>query len=250
MPSAASCAHRARATCTSATATMRARPPCRSGRPVRWRGSRGGRRMTARSATSRARWCRASRDGSRSVPSTASAPGTGRTPPPPQPPRSRSASRPDAIGRGIASFTPAHHRGEVVALVDGVRFVDNSKATNVHAALAALEGVRDAVLIAGGRAKGVDLSPLRDRADRLAGVVAIGESAREVGATFDGLVPVRLRRHDRGGDRGGVRARAPARDGAPRAGLRQLGHVPGLRGAGRPFRRRRARAGAGGPAHG
>ena len=60
----------------------------------------------------------------------------------------------------------------------------------MHAALAALEGVRDAVLIAGGRAKGVDLSPLRDRADRLAGVVALGESAREVGAAFDGLVPV------------------------------------------------------------
>jgi UDP-N-acetylmuramoylalanine--D-glutamate ligase len=96
----------------------------------------------------------------------------------------------DAIGRGIASFTPAHHRGEVVALVDDVRFVDNSKATNVHAALAALEGVRDAVLIAGGRAKGVDLTPLRDRADRLMGVVALGESAREVGAAFDGLVPV------------------------------------------------------------
>jgi UDP-N-acetylmuramoylalanine--D-glutamate ligase len=97
---------------------------------------------------------------------------------------------PDAIRHGIASYTPAHHRGEVVALVDDVRFVDNSKATNVHAALAAIEGVRGAVLIAGGRAKGVDLSPLRAGADRLAGVVALGESAREVGATFDGLVPV------------------------------------------------------------
>jgi UDP-N-acetylmuramoylalanine--D-glutamate ligase len=98
---------------------------------------------------------------------------------------------PEAIRRGIAGFTPAHHRGEVVALVDGVRFVDNSKATNVHAALAALDGVRDAVLIAGGRAKGVDLSPLRSRADRLAGVVAIGESASEIESVFDGLVPVR-----------------------------------------------------------
>jgi len=46
---------------------------------------------------------------------------------------------PDAVRRGIASFTPEHHRGDVVALVDGVRFVDNSKATNVHAALAAID---------------------------------------------------------------------------------------------------------------
>ena len=42
----------------------------------------------------------------------------------------------------------------------GVRFIDNSKATNVHAAIAAIERVEHAVLIAGGRAKGVDLSPL------------------------------------------------------------------------------------------
>jgi UDP-N-acetylmuramoylalanine--D-glutamate ligase len=98
---------------------------------------------------------------------------------------------PVAIRQGIASFTPAHHRGEVVALVDGVRFVDNSKATNVHAALAAIDGVEGAVLIAGGRAKGVDLSPLRSRADRIVAVVAIGESASEVASVFEGLVPVR-----------------------------------------------------------
>ncbi|MEP6972701.1 MAG: UDP-N-acetylmuramoyl-L-alanine--D-glutamate ligase [Actinomycetota bacterium] len=97
----------------------------------------------------------------------------------------------DAVRRGLSSFVPAHHRGEVVALVDGVRFVDNSKATNVHAALAALDGVQTAVLIAGGRAKGVDLSPLRSRVDRLAGVVALGEAALEIEAVFDGAVPVR-----------------------------------------------------------
>ncbi len=98
---------------------------------------------------------------------------------------------PDAVRRGLASFVPAHHRGEVVALVDGVRFVDNSKATNVHAALAAIDGVEGAVLIAGGRAKGVDLSPLRSRADRLTGVVVLGEAALEIEAVFDGVVPVR-----------------------------------------------------------
>jgi UDP-N-acetylmuramoylalanine--D-glutamate ligase len=98
---------------------------------------------------------------------------------------------PGAVRRGLEGFEPARHRGETVAEIDGVRFVDNSKATNVHAALAALAGVHDAVLIAGGRAKGVDLSPLADCADRLRAVMAIGEAAPDLVAVFDGLVPTR-----------------------------------------------------------
>jgi UDP-N-acetylmuramoylalanine--D-glutamate ligase len=100
-------------------------------------------------------------------------------------------ARPEGVRRGLATFEPSRHRGEVVAIVDGVRFVDNSKATNVHAALAALDGVRAGVLIAGGRSKGVDLSPLRTRADRLAAVVAIGEAAEELARVFEGAVHVR-----------------------------------------------------------
>jgi len=96
-----------------------------------------------------------------------------------------------AVRDGLASFAPQRHRGESVAEADGVRFLDNSKATNVHAAIAAIDGVRDAVLIAGGRAKGQDLSPLATRVGRLAGVVAVGESADAVTETFDGLVVVR-----------------------------------------------------------
>jgi UDP-N-acetylmuramoylalanine--D-glutamate ligase len=72
-----------------------------------------------------------------------------------------------------------------------VRFIDDSKATNVHAAIAAIDGVDDAVLIAGGTAKGVDLSPLAGRADRLRAVVAIGEAAPELTRVFDGVRPVR-----------------------------------------------------------
>jgi UDP-N-acetylmuramoylalanine--D-glutamate ligase len=98
---------------------------------------------------------------------------------------------PDAVALGLASFTPAPHRGDTVAEVRGVRFVDDSKATNVHAALTALERVRDTVLIAGGRAKGQDLSPLRTRSDRVVAVVALGESADEVARAFEGAVPVR-----------------------------------------------------------
>jgi UDP-N-acetylmuramoylalanine--D-glutamate ligase len=95
-----------------------------------------------------------------------------------------------AIAAALASFRPAPHRGEVVATVEGVRFVDNSKATNVHAAAAAIDAAGPAVLIAGGRAKGVDLSPLRDHAGALRAVIAIGESAPDVVRVFDGAVPV------------------------------------------------------------
>jgi UDP-N-acetylmuramoylalanine--D-glutamate ligase len=96
----------------------------------------------------------------------------------------------DAVREGIAAFEPAAHRGELVAEVAGVRFLDNSKATNVHAASAAIAAVRDAVLIAGGRAKGQDLSTLRASAANLRGVVAMGEATSSLHAVYDGLVPV------------------------------------------------------------
>lgn len=95
-----------------------------------------------------------------------------------------------AVAAGLAAFEPARHRGEVVAVIDGVRFVDNSKATNVHAALAAIDRVEDAVLIAGGRAKGADLAPLASRAGRLRAVVAIGEATDAIERTFAGATPV------------------------------------------------------------
>lgn len=98
---------------------------------------------------------------------------------------------PESVAAGIAGFEPLRHRGETVAVVDGVRFIDNSKATNVHAALAAIDTVHGAVLIAGGVAKGVDLAPLLAARDRIAGVVAIGEAAPDLIALFEGVVPAR-----------------------------------------------------------
>jgi UDP-N-acetylmuramoylalanine--D-glutamate ligase len=98
---------------------------------------------------------------------------------------------PRAVRRGLDGFEPPRHRGETVAELGGVRFIDNSKATNVHAALAAIDAVDDAVLIAGGRGKEQDLSALSSRAHRLAGVVAIGETADDVARVFEDLLPVR-----------------------------------------------------------
>lgn len=95
-----------------------------------------------------------------------------------------------AIAEAIATFAPEPHRGEPVATVEGVRFLDNSKATNPHAAIAAVGDAEGVVLIAGGDAKGVDLTPLGSVAARLAGVVAIGASAGDVRAVFEGRVPV------------------------------------------------------------
>lgn len=96
-----------------------------------------------------------------------------------------------SIETGLRSFVPARHRGETVATAGGVEFVDDSKATNPHAAAAAVGDLTDVVLIAGGRAKGVDLAPLGALAPHLAGVVAIGEAADEVVATFQGTVATR-----------------------------------------------------------
>lgn len=98
---------------------------------------------------------------------------------------------PDAIRAGLSAFTPERHRGETVAVARGIRFVDDSKATNPHATLGAVGASGGVVLIAGGDAKGVDLSPIGALAPRLAGVVAIGASADEVVAIFQGRVPTR-----------------------------------------------------------
>ncbi|HEX2032466.1 MAG TPA: UDP-N-acetylmuramoyl-L-alanine--D-glutamate ligase [Actinomycetota bacterium] len=97
----------------------------------------------------------------------------------------------DAAASAIVAFPPLAHRGAVVAEVGGVRFVDDSKATNPHAALAALSSLDRAVLVAGGRSKGLDLSPLAAAIPRLAGVVALGEAAPELERLFAGRVPVR-----------------------------------------------------------
>jgi UDP-N-acetylmuramoylalanine--D-glutamate ligase len=98
---------------------------------------------------------------------------------------------PAAVSSAVQSFEPLPHRGAVVAVVGSVQFVDDSKATNPHAALASLDGRTGTVLIAGGLSKGVDLSPLAAAAPGLVAVVAIGEAAPQLAAVFEGLVPVR-----------------------------------------------------------
>ncbi|MEU3286947.1 UDP-N-acetylmuramoyl-L-alanine--D-glutamate ligase [Streptomyces longwoodensis] len=82
---------------------------------------------------------------------------------------------PQAVRDGLRAFTPDAHRIAHVADVNGVAYVDDSKATNTHAAEASLAAYGSIVWIAGGLAKGATFDELVARsAGRLRGVVLIG----------------------------------------------------------------------------
>ena len=87
---------------------------------------------------------------------------------------------PAEVAEGLRRFTPAGHRIADVGTVRGVAYVDDSKATNAHAALASLRSYRPVVWIAGGLAKGQRFDDLvLAAADRMRGVVLLGRD-REV----------------------------------------------------------------------
>lgn len=95
-----------------------------------------------------------------------------------------------AIEAGIRSFRGLAHRMAFVRELDGVRYYDDSKATNVGASVAAIDGLDEGVrvvLIAGGRDKGGSYAPLRERmAARGRAVVLIGEAAETIASSFEG----------------------------------------------------------------
>lgn len=100
------------------------------------------------------------------------------------------AVAPEAVARAIDTFQLDPHRNEFVRELGGVEWVDDSKATNPHAAAASLSAREHVVWILGGLLKGVDISPLvRDHAKRLRGAVVIGRDRREVLAAFEQHAP-------------------------------------------------------------
>ncbi|MCT7660179.1 UDP-N-acetylmuramoyl-L-alanine--D-glutamate ligase [Mycobacterium deserti] len=81
----------------------------------------------------------------------------------------------EAIANALAGFAVGRHRAEVVATVDGVTYVDDSKATNPHAAGASIAAYPRVVWIAGGLLKGASVEELvASVANRLVGAVLIG----------------------------------------------------------------------------
>lgn len=92
---------------------------------------------------------------------------------------------PTAVRDGLRAFRLGPHRISTVAEQSGVRWVDDSKATNPHAARASLQAFERVVWIAGGLAKGATYDDLvRDVRDRLAGAVLIGADRQLIAAAL------------------------------------------------------------------
>jgi UDP-N-acetylmuramoylalanine--D-glutamate ligase len=101
---------------------------------------------------------------------------------------------PEAMTDAVNRFPGLEHAMELVAELEGVRFVNDSKATNVDAALRSIESFeRGLVPIIGGKFKGGDLRVLREPlARRARGVVAIGEASPLVRDALAGAVDVQV----------------------------------------------------------
>jgi UDP-N-acetylmuramoylalanine--D-glutamate ligase len=100
----------------------------------------------------------------------------------------------DAVRAGLRGFGGVPHRLEEIATVDGVLYVNDSKATNVAGTLVALESFASGTihLILGGRGKGQSFGQLRQSVTaRCAGVYLIGEDASAIGDALGGGVPFR-----------------------------------------------------------
>jgi UDP-N-acetylmuramoylalanine--D-glutamate ligase len=98
----------------------------------------------------------------------------------------------DAVRAGLKSFAGVPHRLEEVAARDGVTYVNDSKATNVAAALVALASFEMPVhAIMGGQGKAEDYAPLHDAVARhCAGVYLIGAEAAALHVVLDGAAPL------------------------------------------------------------
>lgn len=91
----------------------------------------------------------------------------------------RVGATPDGVAAGAVAYHPGAHRRTVVAESGGVTWVNDSKATNPHAAIASIRAQGSVILIAGGLAKGIDLTPLAAE-ENVRMVIGIGEAGPDL----------------------------------------------------------------------
>jgi UDP-N-acetylmuramoylalanine--D-glutamate ligase len=96
----------------------------------------------------------------------------------------------DAITRGLATFVLDQHRLQVIGESKGVTWVDDSKATNPHAAMAAIFSFPSVIWIAGGLAKGASMDELvRATSSRVRAAILVGRDAPLIRAALEELNP-------------------------------------------------------------
>ncbi|HUT50361.1 MAG TPA: UDP-N-acetylmuramoyl-L-alanine--D-glutamate ligase [Alphaproteobacteria bacterium] len=95
-----------------------------------------------------------------------------------------------AIKSALAAFAGLPHRQEVVSVIDGIAYVNDSKATNAEAAGKALDCYPRIYWILGGQAKSEGIEPLRDYFPRIVHAFLIGEASTAFAATLRGEVPL------------------------------------------------------------
>ena len=89
------------------------------------------------------------------------------------------------IKDGLKNFSTDHHRMELVLSKDGINWVDDSKATNPHAAIASLPSYFNVIWIAGGLAKGASMDDLAKRtASRIKFIILIGQDRERIAQAF------------------------------------------------------------------
>lgn len=98
----------------------------------------------------------------------------------------------EVLAAAAAGYEAPRHRCELVAVVGGREFINDSKATNLHALESCLRALPDpVVLIAGGKDKGLDFAPLRELVGRMTTrVLAIGQLRAHLAEAWGGVVPV------------------------------------------------------------
>ncbi|UVJ41052.1 UDP-N-acetylmuramoyl-L-alanine--D-glutamate ligase [Arthrobacter sp. CJ23] len=97
---------------------------------------------------------------------------------------------PAAVRQGLLNYLPGDHRIQPIAKQNGVLWINDSKATNPHAASAALSAFQNVVWIAGGLSKGVNYDELvKEHAPRLKAVVLIGTDTADLEASLQRHAP-------------------------------------------------------------
>ena len=91
----------------------------------------------------------------------------------------------DAVRKVLQGFEPGKHRRTIIGTWGGIAWINDSKATNPHAAVASCQAYPSVVLIAGGRNKGLDLRPIIEVAS-IRYLITLGEAGPQLMEMWDG----------------------------------------------------------------